>query len=90
MKKEDLKYMKMADDVAQNSLDRSSKVGAVILTKENEVIVGWNTLPIGCSEDDERFISPAKYDWTLHAEQSVICACSKSNKSSLDATMYIN
>jgi len=68
------RLLKMAKDVASWSKDDSTKVGAVITTKEGEPISwGFNGMPMGIKDDiPERNIRPIKYKWYAHAEQNAI------------------
>ena len=64
----------IARRVAEDSPDRSRKVGAVIIDPATDhiVSVGCNTLPEGVEHSDEFLTRPAKYDWTEHAERNAI------------------
>lgn len=69
----------IARRVAEDSPDRSRKVGAVIIAPNGEIIsVGCNTLPDGVEHSDEFLSRPAKYDWTEHAERNAIFEVAKS------------
>lgn len=64
----------MAEYVSTKSKDKSTKVGAVIVGPNNEVLsVGWNGFPRGVNDDvEERHERPAKYEWTEHGERNAI------------------
>jgi dCMP deaminase len=64
----------MAKKVASWSKDRSTKVGAVITTKEGlPVSWGFNGMPMGIDDDVEaRHERPIKYKWFGHAEQNAM------------------
>lgn len=69
------KFLRIAEAIAhQFSKDRSTKVGAVIVGKGNEVLsLGYNGSPRGCAADeDERSERPEKYFWMSHAELNAI------------------
>lgn len=70
----DTKFIGMADLVASWSKDRSTKVGAVIVGPNNEVLsVGYNGFPRKVNDDlDERHERPVKYQYTEHAERNSI------------------
>jgi dCMP deaminase len=87
----DLRFMQLADHVAQWSKDRGAKVGAVIVIGNNPISVGYNGFPRGCNDDvDERHERPAKYDWTSHAEENAIINAARNGQKILGADMYIN
>ena len=69
-----LKYMRVAEAVAELSKDKSTKVGALILGPANEIrACGYNGAPRGCEADeDERSERPEKYHWFSHAELNAI------------------
>lgn len=69
----------VARRVAEDSPDRSRKVGAVIVDPNGDIVaVGCNTLPEGVEHSDEFLSRPAKYDWTEHAERNAIFEVAKS------------
>lgn len=87
----DLRFMQLADYVAQWSKDKSTKVGAVIVIDKNPVSVGYNGFPRGCNDDiDERHERPIKYDWVLHAEENAIINAARYGQKTLGADMYLN
>jgi dCMP deaminase len=72
------KFKELTQLVASWSKDRSTKVGAIIVSRDNRVIsTGYNGFPINCDDDvDERHERPAKYLWTEHAERNALYAAS--------------
>lgn len=87
----DLRFMQLADHVAQWSKDRSTKVGAVIVIDRNPVSVGYNGFPRGCNDDlEERHARPLKYDWVLHAEENAIINAARHGQVTKDGDMYLN
>ena len=70
----DERYLQLAEHIASWSKDRSTKVGAVIVSKHNRIIsTGFNGFPTGVNDDvEERHERPAKYLWTEHAERNAI------------------
>ena len=69
----------VARRVAEDSPDRSRKVGAVIVGPNGDIVaMGCNTLPEGVEHTDEFLSRPAKYDWTEHAERNAIFEVAKS------------
>ena len=71
-----LKYMAIAETVAQLSKDSSTKVGAIILGQGGTEIrsLGYNGAPRGSTADTDGRCQtrPEKYFWVSHAEQNAI------------------
>jgi dCMP deaminase len=66
-------FMGMAFYVAGKSKDESTKVGAVIVGPDNEVVsIGFNGIPRGVRDYKSRFVPPEKYAWINHAERNAI------------------
>ena len=71
-------FMGIASLTALRSKDPSSQVGACIVSPENKILsLGYNGMPIGCSDDDmpwEREGAPleTKYMYVCHAELNAI------------------
>jgi len=68
------KFMDLTNLVSSWSKDRSTKVGAILVSTNNRVIsMGYNGFPIDCDDNvDCRHQRPAKYLWTEHAERNAI------------------
>ena len=81
----------IARRVAEDSPDRSRKVGAVIIDPATDhiVSVGCNTLPEGVEHSDEFLTRPAKYDWTEHAERNAIFEVAKSKDKSTEGCAIV-
>lgn len=62
--------MRMAEDTAKFSPDPSTKVGAVIAKRNNEVVsAGYNSFPKKCDQDPKIYADrPRKYRRIIHAE----------------------
>ncbi len=79
-------FMGMALLSAKRSKDPSTQVGACIVTEDKKVVgLGYNGLPIGCSDDDfpwgrEGEFLDTKYPFVCHAEQNAILNSIKSLK----------
>ena len=72
-KKWDSRWMGLARYIAEWSGDPSTKVGAVIIDEENNVIsLGWNDMCRGVADLPERRVRPDKYAWTPHAEANAV------------------
>lgn len=66
-------FMDMAALVATWSKD-TTKVGAVAIDPNSKHVLqtGFNGLPRGVRDLDERMERPAKYLWTAHAEENLV------------------
>lgn len=68
------RFLELANNISLWSKDRSTKVGAVIISCNKEpVSFGYNGFPPGVNEDDNsRHERPTKYLYTTHAELNAI------------------
>ncbi len=79
-------FMGMALLSAKRSKDPSTQVGACIVNEDKKVVgIGYNGLPIGCSDDDfpwgrDGEFLDTKYPFVCHAEQNAILNSIKSLK----------
>ena len=79
-------FMGLAHLSAMRSKDPSTQVGAVIVDQEHKVVgIGYNGLPIGCSDDEfpwdrEGGMLETKYAFVVHAELNAI----------LNSTLYVS
>jgi dCMP deaminase len=73
-RKWNLRFLDMADFVANWSKDPSTKVGAVIVDSDKRVVsVGYNGFPRGVNDDEERYNDrPLKYKLVCHAERNAL------------------
>lgn len=85
-------FLSMAQLVSKKSKDRSTKVGAVIVGEDNEVLsVGYNGFPRGVNDDiDHRHGRPQKYEFTEHAERNAIYNAARQGIRLKGSTMYLN
>lgn len=71
-------FMGVAILSAQRSKDNSTQVGACIVNRDKKILsVGYNGMPIGCSDDDmpwerEGDMLDTKYAFVCHAELNAI------------------
>ena len=74
MNKWDQYFLDVARRTAELSKDRRTKVGAVIVGPQREILsTGYNGFPIGLDDEKEdRHTAPAKYLYTEHAERNAI------------------
>jgi dCMP deaminase len=75
MNRDDAYFMNKAREIAaEHSHDRSTKVGCVIVDRNDEIaVMGVNAFPHGVNRDvDARHERPEKYLWIEHAERNAI------------------
>ncbi len=71
----DILWIDTAQRFSEESKDRSTKVGCVLVTPDRKTFIssGWNGFPRGINDDvDERHERPEKYMWVIHAERNSI------------------
>lgn len=84
------KLLDLARRVAEDSPDRSRKVGAVLVRPDGSIVsVGSNTLPEGVEHEDQYLERPAKYDWTEHAERNAIFTAAREGLATKGCTMVL-
>jgi len=88
-------FIEMAAMVATKSKDPSTKVGCVLVGKDNQVLsIGYNGFPRGVMGDDDpngpRWERPTKYEYIEHAERNAIFNAARSGISVLGARAYMN
>lgn len=83
----------ITEEAQKTSLDRSTRVGCVILRKgapAEEGIFAANSFPEGVHvEVEARHERPAKYKWTEHAERNAIYVAARHGLATEGATMYL-
>lgn len=93
MNKKHEKFLRLAEFVANEfSKDRSTKVGAVIVGEDNEVLsLGYNGFPRGLDDNVEsRHERPEKYYWAEHAERNALYNASRIGASVKNGRIYIS
>jgi dCMP deaminase len=85
------RFLKLAHEVASWSKDTSTKVGAVIMGPDRDPrSFGYNGLPRGVNDNrPERFVRPAKYSWTEHAERNALANCNRVGIPTKDCSIYV-
>jgi dCMP deaminase len=70
----DTRFLVLADHVSGWSKDPSTKVGAVIVNADKQVLsLGYNGFPRGVSDDANRYIDrPLKHLFVAHAERNAL------------------
>lgn len=73
------------------SSDTSTKVGAVIVGEDNEILsAGYNGFPRGVVESIDRKERPMKYLYTEHAERNAIYNAARAGIRLKGSTLYMN
>ena len=67
-------FYNIAEQVKEKSKDERTKIGAVIVGKNKEIVsTGYNSFPRGINDfKPERQERPEKYYWFEHAERNAI------------------
>lgn len=88
----DLFFMKMVYLIANKSKDTSTKIGAVIVNDNNQIIkIGYNGFPMGVDDSlEERFHRPMKYSYTAHAEANAIFFAARDGAKIEGCKLYTN
>lgn len=82
--------MALAKTVSRKSKDPRTKVGCVIVGEDHEVLsTGFNGMPIGVSDRDERMLPPAKYLFTSHAEENAVAFAARNGHQLKGSTAYV-
>lgn len=74
------RFLELARAIAQWSKDKSSKVGAIAVDPTSRAILetGYNGIPRGVYDLEERMERPEKYLWTSHAEENLVAHAARS------------
>lgn len=88
----ELKFMRLADAVAQYSKDPSTKVGAVIIDNDMNVLAtGWNGFARGIEDSPERLWNrELKLRLMVHAEMNALLASARTGRKLDGATMLVS
>ena len=79
-------FLNIAFDVSEMSKDPSTRVGAVIVSKDNRKIsFGYNGFVRGIEETSKKWERPTKYQYVQHAEPNAIINCPFDT---VDCTLY--
>lgn len=85
-------FSNIAELVSTKSKDRSTRVGAVIVGLDHEILsTGYNGFPRGVDDAvDSRHDRPIKYFYTEHAERNAIFNAARHGTSLKGSTIYLN
>lgn len=86
-----LKFIPVAEAIASLSKDTSTKVGAVVLDADYNILsVGFNGFPRGVKDTPERYASKElKYPRIAHAEMNAIAQAARVGARLLGSTMIV-
>jgi len=84
-------FINIAEQVKLKSKDNNTKIGVVIVGKDNAIVsTGYNSFPRGIDDGvEERQEKPEKYFWFEHAERNAIYNAARIGVSTLGTTMYM-
>lgn len=89
----DLRFLRLAREIASWSSDPGRRVGAVVVGPHNEIrATGYNGLPRGISEKPERLLRDAigtKYLWSEHAERNAVFNAARNGVSLEGCSIYV-
>ncbi|MBT4768982.1 MAG: dCMP deaminase family protein [Rhodospirillaceae bacterium] len=91
MSKWDVRFLRLAHEVAKWSKDRSTRVGAVIVGEDRTPgPYGYNGFPRYVNDErEERHTRPEKYSWTEHAERNAIYNAARVGMALKGCTIYV-
>lgn len=87
----DIRYMRLAREIATWSKDPSTKVGAVAISQNNNIVLsqGYNGFPRGMDDDWRLYIKSEKYEYIVHAELNMIYNAADNGVSLKGSSVYI-
>ena len=84
-------FMGLAKNAASRSKDRSTKVGAIAVGRDKEVItICYNGMPRGVDDNVEaRHVRPYKYLFMAHGEENIVSTAARLGVSLMGCTIYV-
>lgn len=84
-------FFKIASVVSEQSKDPSTKVGAVIVTQDKQIVsTGYNGFPVNIDDSEERYNDrPTKLKYVVHAEANAITRAAKQGIKLDGCTMFV-
>ena len=84
-------FLNIAEQVKEKSKDRRTKIGAVIIGPDNEIVsTGYNSFPRGINDEvEERQQRPEKYYRMVHGEMNSILNAARIGVSTKGCKMYL-
>ena len=87
----DEKWITLAEELSNNAIDPSIKVGCVLVKNDELISEGWNRIADGVEEIEARCTnSPAKFFWVEHAERIAVFNAARNGVCTAGATAYVN
>lgn len=86
------KYLEIANAISKLSKDKSTQVGAIVVSPSLEVrTMGYNGAPRGCAADEDvrGTERPEKYFWMEHAERNAIYNAARMGVSLIGSTLVV-
>jgi dCMP deaminase len=85
-----IRFMRIAKEVASWSKDPSSKIGAVIVDDNRRILAtGYNGFPRGVKDDERLLEKSTKYPLVVHAELNALMNSLWNGVSVKDATLFV-
>lgn len=85
-----LEFFPVAQALASKSKDRSTKVGALALDDDHDILsTGYNGFPRKVKDVEERHERPMKYLYTSHAEENMVAQAARKGVSLKGATVLV-
>ncbi len=87
----DSRWVALSDLVSSWSKDKSTKVGAVLVSDTNDLLgIGWNGFCRGIDDNvEERHAKPTKYFYTAHAEENALYNAARLGISTVGCRIYV-
>jgi dCMP deaminase len=84
-------FLNIAEVVKEKSKDNRTKIGAVIVGQNKEIVsTGYNSFPRGINDEvEERQQRPEKYFWMVHGEMNAILNAARIGVSTNGCKMYL-
>lgn len=90
LSKWDLRFIQVAQQVAEWSKDPGTKVGAVLVSDRRIIATGYNGFPQNISDSFERYADrEVKLAYTVHAEVNAILNAAKNGSPTDCSTLYV-
>lgn len=85
-----MRFMRIAKEVASWSKDPSSKIGAVIVDDNRRILAtGYNGFPRGVADDERLYEKSSKYPLIVHAELNALMNALWNGVSVNGATLFV-
>lgn len=85
-----VRFIKLAHEVAEWSIDPSTKVGCVLVKNKRVISTGYNGFPKNISDSFDRLMDrEQKYEITVHAEINAITTAALHGVSTEGSTAYV-